>query len=60
LSISGTYGGDTTCLEIQAKDSPLIIIDAGTGIRFLGYRNISQGSFKSICYIELSNLSIGR
>lgn len=36
LSISGTYGGDTTCLEIQAKDSPLIIIDAGTGIRFLG------------------------
>jgi phosphoribosyl 1,2-cyclic phosphodiesterase len=36
LSLSGTYGGDTTCLEIQAKDSPLIMIDAGTGARALG------------------------
>jgi len=36
LHLSGTYGGDTTCLEIQAKDSPLIIIDAGTGARLLG------------------------
>lgn len=36
LSLTGTYGGDTTCLEIQARDSPLIIIDAGTGIRKLG------------------------
>lgn len=33
LSISGTYGGDTTCIEVQAKDSPLIMIDAGTGAR---------------------------
>ncbi len=36
LSVSGTYGGDTTCVEIQVKDSPLIILDAGTGIRDLG------------------------
>lgn len=36
LTLSGTYGGNTTCVEIQAKDSPLIIIDAGTGIRGLG------------------------
>jgi len=36
VSISGTYGGDTTCVEIQVKDSPLIVIDAGTGIRNLG------------------------
>jgi len=35
-SLSGTYGGDTTCVEIQAKDSPLIVIDAGSGIRGLG------------------------
>ena len=32
----GTYGGNTTCIEVQAKDSPLMIIDAGTGIRELG------------------------
>jgi len=36
LSLSGTYGGDTTCLEIQIKNSPLIMIDAGTGARNLG------------------------
>ena len=36
FSLSNTYGGDTTCLEIQASDSPLIIVDAGTGIRNLG------------------------
>ncbi len=36
VSISSTYGGDTTCFEIQAKNSPLIILDAGTGIRMLG------------------------
>jgi phosphoribosyl 1,2-cyclic phosphodiesterase len=36
LSVSGTYGGDTTCLEVQARDSPLIMIDSGSGIRKLG------------------------
>lgn len=35
-SISGTYGGETTCIEIQAKDSPLILIDTGSGARKLG------------------------
>ncbi len=35
-SIRGTYGGDTTCAEIQAVDSPLQVIDAGTGARRLG------------------------
>lgn len=35
-SIGGTYGGDTTCAEIQAIDSPLQMIDAGTGARRLG------------------------
>ncbi|MFC1697883.1 MBL fold metallo-hydrolase [Nanoarchaeota archaeon] len=36
LSLRGTFGGNTTCIEIQIKDSPLIIVDAGTGIRDLG------------------------
>jgi len=40
ISVSGTdyiqYGGDTTCLEIQAASGEIIIIDAGTGIRRLG------------------------
>ncbi|MFC1744354.1 MBL fold metallo-hydrolase [Candidatus Riflebacteria bacterium] len=36
LSSIGTYGGNTTCVEVRAKDSPLIIIDSGSGIRKLG------------------------
>ena len=35
-SIGGSYGGDTTCLGIEASDCPLIVFDAGTGIRHLG------------------------
>lgn len=30
------YGGDTTCMEIQAISGETIIVDAGTGIRRLG------------------------
>jgi phosphoribosyl 1,2-cyclic phosphodiesterase len=36
LSLSGTYGGNTTCLELRVEDSPLIVIDMGTGARDLG------------------------
>jgi len=40
ISVSGRqyvrYGGDTTCIEIQAKTGEIVIIDAGTGIRRLG------------------------
>jgi len=36
LALKGTYGGNTTCIEVQARNSPLIVIDAGTGIRELG------------------------
>ncbi len=35
-SLVGTYGGNTTCLEIRNDNNDLIIIDAGTGIRELG------------------------
>jgi phosphoribosyl 1,2-cyclic phosphodiesterase len=35
-AVCGTFGGDTTCLEIQVNDSPLLVIDAGTGARALG------------------------
>lgn len=36
------YGGDTTCIEIRTKDDDIIIIDAGTGIRRLGYQLIKE------------------
>jgi phosphoribosyl 1,2-cyclic phosphodiesterase len=33
--IFGTVGGNTTCLSIEAPNTPLVIIDAGSGIREL-------------------------
>jgi ribonuclease BN (tRNA processing enzyme) len=32
------YGGNTSCVEIRPADGPLIVLDAGTGIRKLGVR----------------------
>lgn len=43
-SLEGTYGGNTTCVEVRTKDDELIIIDAGTGIRNLGFE-LMQGDF---------------
>jgi phosphoribosyl 1,2-cyclic phosphodiesterase len=36
ISLTSTYGGNTTCLEVKAEDTPLIILDAGSGLRELG------------------------
>lgn len=33
--IFGTVGGNTTCLSIHVRNTPLVIIDAGSGIREL-------------------------
>ncbi|MGD8513442.1 MAG: MBL fold metallo-hydrolase, partial [Deltaproteobacteria bacterium] len=33
--IKGTYGGNTSCVQLQAGDTT-IIFDAGSGIRMLG------------------------
>ena len=46
IPVSGTeynkYGGDTTCLEIHTKRDDLIIIDAGSGIRYLGTKLLEE------------------
>jgi len=41
------YGGNTTCVEVQAGKSR-IIFDAGTGIRLLGEKLMAEGA-KSAC-----------
>ena len=33
---SARYGGNTSCVEVQADDGTRVILDAGTGIRALG------------------------
>jgi phosphoribosyl 1,2-cyclic phosphodiesterase len=40
------YGGDTTCIEIRTKSDDIIIVDAGTGIRRLGYQLMQEGRFE--------------
>ncbi|MDD5169272.1 MAG: MBL fold metallo-hydrolase, partial [Syntrophales bacterium] len=36
------YGGDTACIEVRSKNNDVIIIDAGSGIRRLGYRLMEE------------------
>ncbi|MCX5787353.1 MAG: MBL fold metallo-hydrolase [Elusimicrobia bacterium] len=47
IAVSGkdylVYGGDTTCLEIQAKNGDTLVVDSGSGIRRLGDRLLEQG-----------------
>lgn len=40
----GTVGGNSSCVEVQIDDENLIIFDAGTGIRSLGKKLISEKS----------------
>lgn len=37
------YGGNTACIEIQADDDHLVILDAGSGIRTLGLDLLKRG-----------------
>jgi phosphoribosyl 1,2-cyclic phosphodiesterase len=37
------YGGNTACVEVRPDDGPLIVLDAGTGIRRLGVNCEREG-----------------
>ena len=37
------YGGNTPCVEVRLEENKLIILDAGTGIRALGDKLVSNG-----------------
>ncbi len=43
LHLRGTYGGNTSCVQLQSGDTT-IIFDAGSGIRALGMR-LAEGKF---------------
>jgi phosphoribosyl 1,2-cyclic phosphodiesterase len=40
------YGGSTTCLEVRTNNDDIIIVDAGSGIRKLGNKLLSEGRYK--------------
>jgi phosphoribosyl 1,2-cyclic phosphodiesterase len=44
------YGGNTTCVEVQAGESR-IIFDAGTGIRLLGNKLMEEGATKACIFL---------
>ncbi len=54
ISVSGKdfveYGGDTTCIEVQAASGEIVIIDAGTGIRRLG-KSLLKRQEKEFCLL---------
>jgi phosphoribosyl 1,2-cyclic phosphodiesterase len=43
FSLTNTYGGNTTCIEVRNRKNELVILDAGTGIRSLGEILMREG-----------------
>ena len=43
------YGGNTTCLEIRNKQGFLTIVDAGSGMRYLGKKIIQEKGDEKMC-----------
>jgi phosphoribosyl 1,2-cyclic phosphodiesterase len=41
--MTSRYGGNTSCVEVRTRDTPPIIIDAGTGLRRLGKALMEDG-----------------
>jgi phosphoribosyl 1,2-cyclic phosphodiesterase len=44
MAIKGSYGGNSTCVQVLPDNNELIVIDCGTGIRNLG-RELMAGDF---------------
>lgn len=53
FSLKGTYGGNTTTLELRNDDGDIIIIDAGTGIRKLGADLMMQEEYRGNANITM-------
>ncbi len=49
------YGGNTTCVEITLQSGKTVIIDAGTGLRSLGSKLLSENNY-SIIYLLISHI----
>lgn len=43
FAVSGSYGNNTTCFEIDNPGGPFIIIDCGSGLRDLGWHLVTSG-----------------
>ncbi|MFC1525749.1 MBL fold metallo-hydrolase [Candidatus Latescibacterota bacterium] len=52
------YGGNTPCIQVQAEDDQLIILDAGIGLHFFGDQLLAEGKASNGCrgHILLTHL----
>jgi len=53
------YGGDTTCVEVRSKKGDVVIVDAGSGLRPLGYALVKQHAdrhYHDITHAHLDHL----
>ena len=46
FSLTHTYGGNTTCIELRNDRGDLVILDGGTGLRELGMSLMAEGYIK--------------
>jgi phosphoribosyl 1,2-cyclic phosphodiesterase len=51
-----TYGGNTSCVEIALGDDAALVLDAGTGIRELGFDLVRRGTQQ--IYLFLTHLHL--
>jgi hypothetical protein len=49
------YGGNTPCVEVRAADGPVVILDAGSGIRLLGQEMMRSGDRETPLHLFLTH-----
>lgn len=57
FSVSGTYGGNTSCVEIQSDQKETILLDAGSGLRDFSdaYMHSGRGHQPRVFHIFMSH-----
>lgn len=53
FSLKGTFGGNTTCLELRSPDDDLFIIDCGTGITKMSQTLMKEERYRGDCEMHV-------
>lgn len=49
------YGGNTPCVEVRTGDGPIVVFDAGSGIRALGQQLMAAGEAQHAIHVFLTH-----
>lgn len=55
FAVRSTYGGDTCCVQVDAGSDELLVFDAGSGLRHLGFEIMAQQQGPRTIHIFLSH-----